>query len=90
MRNTKAERGLRGCLFTGCQQCNWRHDCNRQRFIQANPDWGHPDTHSSDMGEMDFSAEHTLSIPIKNKQEKKTTTTNYQKTKLYALLLSMT
>lgn len=50
------------------------------RFIQADPDWGHPDTHSSDMGEMDFSAEHTLSIPIKNKQEKKNNTQTTKKT----------
>lgn len=46
------------------------------RIIQANPVWGHPDTHSSDVEEMDFSAEQSLSITVKNRQGKKNTRTN--------------
>lgn len=88
MRNTKAERGLHGCLFTGYKQCNGRHDCNRYRFLQASPDQSHPVTHSSDVGEMDVTAEHILSIPVKNKQEKQNKT--HQKPKPHALLLSVT
>lgn len=72
MRNTKAERDLHGCLFTGCKQCNGRHDCNTHRFLQASPDQSHPVTHSSDVGEMDLTAEHILSIPLKTSKENKT------------------
>lgn len=76
MRNTNEQRSLHRCLFIGCQQRNWRHDCNRHRIIQADPVWGHPDTRSSDVGEMDFSAEQSLSTTVKNRQGKKNTRTN--------------
>lgn len=37
------------------------------RFLQASPEWGHPDTA---MAKMHFSAKQILSILVKNKYEK--------------------